>query len=318
LTPFLKMYREYTTFYNEAISCEKKAVTKDPIFAQTLLNTMNHPLIQGNSLDSFLILPVQRIPRYVLLLQDLMENTESNHPDYKWLQKSLILMKTVANSINDAILEYERRTKCMEIFQLFTFSNDIKWTADNRYLIYQGPLIKQCHNKKEPREVFLFNDTLLYGKIENKLYNIRWMMELEKVIVEGEEDKPELGITNAFVIRSTRKSFYCYAESIKDKEKWLEQLKDTITRRNTIRNRLTISGELYNSATVVTTAAVWKLDNSATECTLCGKAFTFVRRRHHCRKCGSLVDADCSNQKQNVEGVSEKPVRVCLKCCNEK
>ena len=36
---------------------------------------------------SYLILPVQRIPRYNMLLRDLVKQTEESHPDYENLSK---------------------------------------------------------------------------------------------------------------------------------------------------------------------------------------------------------------------------------------
>lgn len=38
--------------------------------------------LSGLSIESFLILPVQRIPRYVLLLQDLLKYTNATHQDF--------------------------------------------------------------------------------------------------------------------------------------------------------------------------------------------------------------------------------------------
>jgi hypothetical protein len=43
----------------------------------------------GNEMDAFLILPVQRIPRYALLLADLYKHTWEQHADHENLQKSL-------------------------------------------------------------------------------------------------------------------------------------------------------------------------------------------------------------------------------------
>lgn len=37
----------------------------------------------GMSLDSFLIEPVQRIPRYCMLLNELLKNTDELHPDFE-------------------------------------------------------------------------------------------------------------------------------------------------------------------------------------------------------------------------------------------
>ncbi|RMZ88624.1 hypothetical protein DV736_g4151, partial [Chaetothyriales sp. CBS 134916] len=38
----------------------------------------------------------------------------------------------------------------------------------------------------------------------------------------------------------------------------------------------------------------WQPDSEVTECPICGRAFTWVFRRHHCRKCGRVVCNDCS------------------------
>ncbi|QQP38727.1 RhoGEF4, partial [Caligus rogercresseyi] len=44
----------------------------------------------GLKLNSLLITPIQRIPRYKLLLEDLLKNTSPNHPDRTDLTKALL------------------------------------------------------------------------------------------------------------------------------------------------------------------------------------------------------------------------------------
>ncbi|KAI1516528.1 FYVE zinc finger [Pyrenophora tritici-repentis] len=38
----------------------------------------------------------------------------------------------------------------------------------------------------------------------------------------------------------------------------------------------------------------WQPDSEVTQCPVCKKPFTFLLRRHHCRKCGRVVCASCS------------------------
>lgn len=38
--------------------------------------------LMADPLDSYLIRPVQRIPRYILLLTDIIKHTPKTHPDY--------------------------------------------------------------------------------------------------------------------------------------------------------------------------------------------------------------------------------------------
>ncbi|CAH1250841.1 PLEKHF1 [Branchiostoma lanceolatum] len=56
----------------------------------------------------------------------------------------------------------------------------------------------------------------------------------------------------------------------------------------------------------------WQPDEEANLCQRCLQTrFTLLERRHHCRSCGRVVCADCSNRK---EVVHQKAVRVCNIC----
>ncbi|OZJ07015.1 hypothetical protein BZG36_00018 [Bifiguratus adelaidae] len=41
----------------------------------------------------------------------------------------------------------------------------------------------------------------------------------------------------------------------------------------------------------------WESDDAASECRRCGRRFTFLNRRHHCRRCGLLVCDRCSSNR---------------------
>ncbi len=50
---------------------------------------MKDPEVANQEINSFLIRPIQRIPRYLLLLRDLVKHTETSHKDYDALAKAL-------------------------------------------------------------------------------------------------------------------------------------------------------------------------------------------------------------------------------------
>ncbi len=64
---------------------------------------MENPTFGGLTLSGYLIMPIQRIPRYKLLLEVILQNTQPDHPDYENLQKALSEVETIALTINDAI-----------------------------------------------------------------------------------------------------------------------------------------------------------------------------------------------------------------------
>lgn len=45
--------------------------------------------LKGSPFEGYLIKPVQRVPKYVLLLKDLLKNTSNIHCDYDNISKAL-------------------------------------------------------------------------------------------------------------------------------------------------------------------------------------------------------------------------------------
>uniref|UniRef100_A0A3Q2ZET9 Zinc finger FYVE domain-containing protein 9-like n=1 Tax=Kryptolebias marmoratus TaxID=37003 RepID=A0A3Q2ZET9_KRYMA len=61
-------------------------------------------------------------------------------------------------------------------------------------------------------------------------------------------------------------------------------------------------------------APVWVPDAEAQVCMKCGVKFTFTKRRHHCRACGKVFCALCSNLKFRLTHLDGKEGRVCISC----
>ena len=57
--------------------------------------------LKGQELLSFLILPIQRLPRYVMLLNDLLNHTEVEHRDHKDLTQALKTLQTTTDYVNE-------------------------------------------------------------------------------------------------------------------------------------------------------------------------------------------------------------------------
>lgn len=60
------------------------------------------------SLDDLLIKPVQRIPRYVLFIKDLLKHTGPSHPDHTPLRQALGELTMLAERVNESERERAR------------------------------------------------------------------------------------------------------------------------------------------------------------------------------------------------------------------
>ncbi|KAG7301368.1 hypothetical protein JYU34_014306 [Plutella xylostella] len=177
-----------------------------------------------------------------------------------------------------------------------------------RVLVGEGVLTKMCRKKPKARQFFLFNDILVYGNIviNKKKYNKQHVIPLEEVKLESLKDEGQH--RNGWLIRTASKSFAVYAATATEKEEWMAHIEKCIE------DLLRKSGKQPPSEH----AAVWVPDNEATVCMHCKKTqFTVLNRRHHCRKCGSVVCGGCSSKRWLLRGQSSKPLRVCLQCYDE-
>lgn len=62
------------------------------------------PRVQSSRLESIIIMPIQRIPRYKLLLEDLLKRTPESHPDSN-------LLKVFASSHSFRMAKFLTRCK---------------------------------------------------------------------------------------------------------------------------------------------------------------------------------------------------------------
>jgi len=51
-------------------------------------------------------MPIQRVPRYQLLLSELVKNSEESHPDFEDLSKALALVKNVSSWVFRSDLDF--------------------------------------------------------------------------------------------------------------------------------------------------------------------------------------------------------------------
>ena len=66
-------------------------------------------------LETYLIMPVQRIPRYSLLLEDFLLHTWDSHVDYDSLCRALQMIKKIADYVNDSMHLSEKVNRVYEL-----------------------------------------------------------------------------------------------------------------------------------------------------------------------------------------------------------
>lgn len=78
----LTMYQPYLLIFEGALRKRAKLLVSNRRFNEVVEAGRINPLCEGLSMESFLVLPVQRIPRYKMLLDEIRKFTPPEHPDY--------------------------------------------------------------------------------------------------------------------------------------------------------------------------------------------------------------------------------------------
>lgn len=88
MAPFFKLYSVYAFDYRNSLLILQDITSRNPVFRKFLENTESRPEVQ-RKLDSLMIIPIQRVPRYKLLLEQVVLYTSPADSDFKILKGNL-------------------------------------------------------------------------------------------------------------------------------------------------------------------------------------------------------------------------------------
>ena len=107
----MKMYMQYCSNLREANIQLQRLRETNAAFAE-FETSVKLPL---EKLESYLIMPVQRIPRYILLLEDLIKHTPPENYEHESLISALRAVKQSAEYLNLAVSTNENLNKVFQI-----------------------------------------------------------------------------------------------------------------------------------------------------------------------------------------------------------
>ncbi|XP_051512729.1 FYVE, RhoGEF and PH domain-containing protein 4-like isoform X4 [Myxocyprinus asiaticus] len=322
LTPFLKMYAEYVRNFDHAMELLKQWTDRSPQFKAIILEIQSQEQCGSLTLQHHMLEPVQRVPRYEMLLKDYLKKLPQNHIDRRDAEKSLEIIAMAATHSNTAIRKTENLKKLLEIYEMLGEEEDIV-NASNE-LIKEGHILKLAarNTSSMDRYLFLFNNMLLYCvpkfSLVGQKFTVRTRIGIDGMKVTGtfNEDYP-----HTFQVSGKERTLELQASSEQDKEGWIKALQETIhifhQKNETFKSASKEVEEVSDLqiSELGKRAPRWIRDNEVTMCMKCREPFNAItRRRHHCRACGYVVCWKCSDYKASLEYEGNKMNKVCKDC----
>jgi alpha-tubulin suppressor-like RCC1 family protein len=249
IAPFFKTYTRYCNNYEKATAILTKNKNANPEFKQFVLALDKDEKTNKLGLNSYLIKPIQRVPRYRLLLQDLIKNTHPEHPLYKKIDDALEKVKEVALHLNEAVRDIEERQKLTDIASQFEKTVKINLVESHRkptkngYVAFKDPHGNLVH-------LHLFTDCLVSstGSVGAFQFKGKFDFGISVLYDYVVEDSKEI----KFSIKTIDDELICVCPTMEIKNEWLKKIYTTAEQYKLERKENKITGVTLQDDTATT------------------------------------------------------------------
>ncbi|KAK8809551.1 hypothetical protein WA158_000494 [Blastocystis sp. Blastoise] len=216
LAQFLKLYIDYINGYRDAGDIlAESAKKKDGLYIECQRAFSNE--LKGMELSSYLIMPIQRIPRYRLLLQTLLKHTPEDYDDYNDLKSALDIVMKIADVCDKAMLP-NFSVLLANIHK--SLGADINLINPRRQVVSQETVKYIGNGITMSVYLLLFNDILLYYVKESETVKVKYIFELcyTNLILPFPDEKPIV------TVYDDERSFSFLFPEMRELKEWIKLL----------------------------------------------------------------------------------------------
>jgi RhoGEF domain/SOS1/NGEF-like PH domain len=225
----LRDYAPYLKSHHERVATLQRLCAKHKGFSR-YCSARDSRKRATKSVDSYMIMPAQRLPRYELLIAELLSLTPEQHLDHHNLH---VALKKIRELTEDIDRQTRARDQLASIQTMLAGAPTL--VSPHRFLVRQGPLSVAHPSKKKKRierYCFSFNDifvvTNAFGKQkrDGTRYSFVEMLPLADVRIIDIIDRRTFCTTiHSFkIVCSESQQLVLFAPDVETKQPWLDDL----------------------------------------------------------------------------------------------
>ncbi|XP_060784480.1 A-kinase anchor protein 13 isoform X2 [Neoarius graeffei] len=176
-----KVYGKFCSRHNEAVNVYKELHTRDKRFQAFIKKKMSSAVVRRLSIPECILLVTQRITKYPVLLQRLLQHTREPEEEQTDVAEALRQVKEVLTGVDSKVNEYEKRRRLKEVYsrtdsksimrmksgQMFAREDLIR----GRKLLHDGPLqIKNATGRLKDVHALLLSDVFVFLQEKDQKY----------------------------------------------------------------------------------------------------------------------------------------------------
>ncbi|XP_031978175.1 A-kinase anchor protein 13 isoform X5 [Corvus moneduloides] len=238
-----KTYGKFCGHHNEAVNYFKDLYSKDKRFQAFVKKKMSSSLVRRLGIPECILLVTQRITKYPVLLQRILQYTKENEVEHEDLTQSLNLIKDVIAAVNSKVSNYEKKMRLGEIYNRTDSKSIMRMKSGqmfaredlrHRKLIRDGPVsLKNAAGRLKEVQAVLLSDTLVFLQEKDQKYVFASLdqkstvISLKKLIVR-EVAHEEKGLFLISMGGKDPEMVEVHASSKEERNGWIQIIQDTM------------------------------------------------------------------------------------------
>ncbi|KAM4661670.1 A-kinase anchor protein 13 [Amazona ochrocephala] len=238
-----KTYGKFCGHHNEAVNNFKDLYSKDKRFQAFIKKKMNSSLMRRLGISECILLVTQRITKYPVLLQRILQYTKENEVEHEDLTQSLNLVKDVIAAVNSKVSNYEKKMRLGEIYSRTDSKSIMRMKSGqmfaredlrHRKLIRDGPVsLKNAAGRLKEVQAVLLSDMLIFLQEKDQKYVFASLdqkstvISLKKLIVR-EVAHEEKGLFLISMGVKDPEMVEVHASSKEERNGWIQIIQDTM------------------------------------------------------------------------------------------
>uniref|UniRef100_A0A8C4HUA0 Si:dkey-172h23.2 n=1 Tax=Dicentrarchus labrax TaxID=13489 RepID=A0A8C4HUA0_DICLA len=187
-----RVYGKFCSRHNEAVNFYKDLLTKDKRFKAFIKKKMSSSIVRRLGIPECILLVTQRITKYPVLIQRMLQHTKESEEEYDDLTDSVRLVKEVIAAVDSKVNEHEKRRRLKEFHGrmdsksiMMMKSGQIFAREDllRRRLIHDGVLqLKNSQGRLKDVHALLLSDVFVFLQEKDQKYVFAMLDQRSTVI----------------------------------------------------------------------------------------------------------------------------------------
>ncbi|XP_044047786.1 A-kinase anchor protein 13-like isoform X3 [Siniperca chuatsi] len=176
-----KVYGKFCSRHNEAVSLYKDLHAKDKRFQAFTKRIMSSSIVRRLSIPECILLVTQRITKYPVLIQRILQHTKDSEEDHSCVCEALRRVKELISAVDSKVNEQEKKQRLREVYsrtdsksimrmksgQMFAKEDLIR----GRKLLHDGALqLKTSAGRLKDVHAMLLSDVLVFLQEKDQKY----------------------------------------------------------------------------------------------------------------------------------------------------